>query len=138
MSGYRVIHYPGTDPSLNSYKAMIYSDWMKSLRFGNDWFKLIDSDRYYRGYGAIIRQLMAKPETMVRLAVLVDDPDTCLGWVIHEGGTLHYAFVKKDFRRQGIAKALLPKSIARITHLTKIGQAIRRAKFHDTVFDPFN
>lgn len=137
MSGYRVVVYSGTDPALNPYKAMVYSDWMKSLRFGNEWFKLIDSNRFYSIYGAIIRQILAKPECHVRLAVLSDEPDTCLGWTLSEGNTLHYAFVKKDLRRQGIGKALLPKSFDRTTHLTKIGQAIRQAKFRDLTFDPF-
>lgn len=137
MNAYQVRIFSGTDPALDDYKSMIHSDFKKSLRYGNDWFKKIDSDSYFAAYKTLIHRLLDKEHVQVMLAVLDDDPDVCLGWSISEPGILHYVFVKKDFQRMGIGKALLPDSFHIVTHLTKIGQSIREKKFKKVIFNPF-
>ena len=137
MSAYKIITLAATDPALNDYRAMIYSDFMKSLRYGNEWYRLIDSNRYYSVYKNIIDALLSRADSVVRLACLANDVDTCLGWSLTEGPKFHYIFVKEDYRRNGIGKSLMPKEFNQITHLTKIGQAIRKAKFRTVIFDPF-
>lgn len=137
MNSYRIIHYSGHDPVLKNYLSMIYSDFMRSLRFGNGWYRLIDSDRYYSMYKQIIDHLLAKKESVIRLAVLSDDLDVCLGWSLSEGPRIHYVFVKKPYRKQGIGTALMPLTFEMITHLTTIGQNIREKKFSHVKFDPF-
>ncbi len=134
---YRVLARSGHDPELKSYKSMIYSDFMKSLRFGNDWYSLIDSDRYYAVYTHIIDQLLSRRDSIVRLAVLEDDLDVCLGWSLSENKKLHYVYVKEDYRCQGIGASLMPDKFDTVTHLTKIGQSIRKKKFPNAIFDPF-
>ena len=116
---------------------MIYSDFMKSLRYGNPWYKLIDSDCYFGVYPKLIDGLLARANSLVRLACLSDQLDTCLGWSLSEGDKLHYVFVKLDQRNQGIGQSLIPKDFLQVTHLTQVGQAIREAKFPETIFNPF-
>ncbi len=137
MSSYKILSLSGSDPALRSYEAMIYSDFLKSLRYGNEWYSLIDSDRYFGVYKQVIASLLKRPLSNVRLAVLTDDPDTCLGWSLSEGKSLHYVFVKKDTRLQGIATELLPKNFTQVTHLTKAGRAIWCNKYQNAIFDPF-
>lgn len=137
MSAYKVVSLSGHDPALASYRNMIYSDFLKSLRFGNEWYRLIDSDRYYRVYHKIIDQLLERTDSQVHLALLADEPDVCLGWSLFENQKLHYVFVKGPYRKQGIGSSLIPKLFNEVTHLTKIGQAIRLSKFNDVIFDPF-
>lgn len=137
MSSLTVLSYSGSDPALTPYRSMIYSDFMRSLRYGNDWYALIDPDCYYSVYKQIINQLLSRTESQVRLAVLTDDHDVCLGWSLSEGPRFHYVFVKKDYRKQGIGEALSPKDFRQVTHLTKIGQAIRKSKFPKVIFNPF-
>lgn len=137
MSTYKILTYAGHDPAIKPYRSMIYSDFMRSLRFGNEWYKLIDSDCYYAVYKQIIDRLLLRDDTVVKLAVLSDDLDNCLGWSLSEGITLHYVFVKKDLRHQGIGAELMSSPFKQVTHLTKIGQSIRKNKFPTTKFNPF-
>lgn len=137
MSSYSVVILSGCDPMVRNYRPMIYSDWMKSLRFGNDWYKMIDSDAYYSIYEQIIDKLLCRENATVRLALMTDDLDLCCGWSLSEGSTLHYMFVKKDGRNQGIGTSLMPKDLTHVSHLTKIGQAIRKSKYPDVIFNPF-
>lgn len=137
MSTYRILSFSGSDPALKPYQAMIYSDFLKSLRYGCPFYHLIDSDCYYSLYKHRIDQMLGGNESVVRIAVLSDDPDTALGWSLSEGKRFHYAFVKLDFRRQGIGTSLLPKEFNQVTHVTKIGQAIREKKYSHVIFNPF-
>lgn len=138
MSSYRVVSFSGQDPALEPYKAMIYSDFMKSLRYGNDWYALIDSKSYFSIYKRLIDEYFSNPHCVVKLACLTEDLDTCLGWSIAQNEKLHYCFVKKDQRGQGIGESLIPEHFSQVTHLTKIGQAIRKYKFPEVIFNPFN
>lgn len=135
-SSYSVISYPGTSLP-DTYQNLIFSKWLRSLRYGNDYYKLIDQDAYFIAYHAYISKLLAQPDAIVRLAVLTDDPDVVLGFSVTRGTTLDYVHVHKDFRKQGIGTTLVPKDIHSITHLTKIGMAIWNAKLAHAKFNPF-
>lgn len=137
MSSYRVLTLSGSDPGLAPYRAMIYSDFMKSLRYGNEWFKAIDSRSYFTAYRSFIDSLLNQRDAVVNLACLSDDLDNCIGWAFYGGEKLHYAFVKKDYRKQGIARSLTPRPFTRVTHLTRIGKSIWEHHFPTVLFDPF-
>jgi GNAT superfamily N-acetyltransferase len=121
----------------SQYKNMIFSRWLRSLRHGNDYFKLIDSDTYYDTYHRYIELVLARKNTIVSIAVLSDDEDVALGFSIQEGVALHYIHVHKDNRKQGIATALVSKKIEVITHLTKTGLVVWNLKLPNAIFDPF-
>jgi GNAT superfamily N-acetyltransferase len=60
---------------------------------------------------ARVRAILADDTTELRVACLPDDEDAILGWAAvttDESPRLHYAYVRKECRRQGIANALLP------------------------------
>lgn len=133
---YTVIRYPAKDLP-DQYKNMIYSKWLRSLKYGNEYFKLIDSDAYYDIYHKLIDVYLNRPNANIRLAVLTDEPDTCLGWSLVEGQTLHYVWVHKDNRKKGIANALVSGPISYITHLTNVGASIWASKRPDIKFNPF-
>ena len=120
-----------------AYTAMIFSKWLRSLRYGNDYFKLIDSESYYNTYNQYIQAILNKPGTIVRIAVLADDEDVALGWSVSEGDTLHYVHCQKDSRNKGIATTLVPFQVNNITHLTKTGMAIWNKKLPNAKFNPF-
>lgn len=115
---------------------MIFSKWLRSLRFGNEYFKLIDSDSYYHSYHIYINQLLQRPSVFVHLAVLSDDHDVVLGFSVMELGVLHYVHVHKDQRKQGIGTNLA-KDFHTITHLTHIGVSIWNKKYPKVRFNPF-
>lgn len=132
-ASYSVILFPGKDLP-TQYEALVFSKWKRSLKYSNDYFKLIDDQSYYTHYHRYLEMIIAK--AMIRLAVLSDDFDIVLGFSCVRDNVLDYVHVHKDYRRIGIGKSLVPNNIDTITHLTKIGLSIW-AKQKDVVFDPF-
>jgi ribosomal protein S18 acetylase RimI-like enzyme len=122
-----------------AYRPLIYSKWLRSLRFGNELFKKVDSDEYYANYQKYLENLMAKPDSLVRLAVLTDDKDVVLGFSVSREDVLDYVHVHTDHRRQGIGKAVLPKHFTTFTHLTFTATGIWRKnmKYRQLKFNPF-
>lgn len=130
---YKIINHPGSQlPS--EFTNLILSPFLYSLRDHNDWFKLIEKDTYYDAYKPYVRLLMNRTNSMIRLAILSDK--TVLGWCLSELDTLHFIWVKKEVRRQGIGKALLPKNIKKFSHITTFGLSIW-PKLPGVKFDPF-
>lgn len=137
MSGFKVRTYSGSDPRLEPYLGKIVGNWLNTLRWTNDWFKLIDKRSYYETYQRAIKAILARPSCQASLAVLSDDEDVCVGWAVFEGKTLHYCFVNRTGRRQRIATAVVPKDFDKMSHLTVTGVVIWKTKFPKAIFDPF-
>lgn len=119
------------------YKGIIYAKWLKSLRYGNEFFKEIDPQSYYEIYHRHISNILEKPEAIVKIAVLTDDHDIVLGFSIYRTSILDYVYVQRDLRRQRIAVSLIPDSVVCISHITKIGKIIWKSKCKKWIFNPF-
>lgn len=133
-SSYQVKAYLA--PSLpEEFINLIRAPFLNSLRYGNELFKLIDQKSYYSIYGRFIDSLLNRPKSIVRMALLKDK--TVLGWSLSEGETVHYVWVKKEVRRQGIAKAILPPNFTTISHITNQGMSLWNSKFPHVRFNPF-
>lgn len=117
-------------------RNFILATWLKGLRYGNDWFEAIDSRIYFEFYHKVIEAILARPDTVVKVACLADDGDVILGYSISTGDILHWTFCKKEWRSIGIAKSLVPPTTHTVTHLTSLGRSIMRK--HPTLkFNPF-
>jgi len=136
LSSYKIVQYAGKDIP-QAYRAMVFSKWLRSLRSGNDYFKLIASSAYYGVYHSFIESILNREQAILKFAVLIEDPDVVLGWAAMEPGKLHYCFVNTESRRLGVATALCSDPVFSITHLTKIGMAIWNSKLKSAVFNPF-
>lgn len=119
------------------YEGMIYSKFLRSLRYGNSYFKLIDQEPYFKCYDAYIKTILTRPAAVVRLAVLSDDEDVVLGWALIEPMKIHYIYVNKDNRRIGIATSLMPKAFDTFTHITNMVLPLWQKKFPEAKFNPF-
>lgn len=116
--------------------AFVYSTWLKGLRYGNDTFKQMKADTFFKHYEAVLDSYFKRPYFKVVIACLKDDPDIILGWAATEKDIVHFAFVKKAWRQQGILNSMLQNYVIHnCTHLTKIGNAIRLLKAIE--FNPF-
>lgn len=135
-STYSVISFPASKLPL-SYQNFVKSKWKRTLRHGNDYFKLTDSDAFFENYERFINHLFARPNSVIRLAVLTDDPDVALGFSFIEGDILHYVYVQHEQRNRGVGRSLVPVKISIITHLTKSGLSIWHNKLRHAVFNPF-
>ncbi len=63
-----------------------------------------------RAATARVRAILARPDSVLRVASLPDDTDAILGWAVitsAEPHELHYVYVRKEARKQGIARVLL-------------------------------
>lgn len=136
VASYKVISFHGNELP-EQYVGLVYSKWMRSLRYGNDFFKMIDSDSYYEAYESYIRTTLNRPSSLVRLGVLADDDDVVLGFSVSRWPILDYIHVHRDFRRSGIGTHLVPTGIETITHITNTGLSIWGSKYGRVKFNPF-
>ncbi len=137
VSTYKIIHVHGNDPILEPYLGFIIGNWMTTLKDTNQWFELIDPDKYFTAYKQFIKAILKKPGTEVKCAILAEDTDIVIGFSVFEGSQLHYVFVKPEVRNKGIATILVPKRIDVITHLTVPGVVIWKTKLPKAIFNPF-
>lgn len=117
-------------------KSFVMATFLRGLYFGDSWFSLIPKDIFMSNYKLIAEAILAKHQ--VKVACLCEDKDVILGYSILSGDfkTIHWVFVKSAFRKQGIARALLPKYPTTVSHLTLVGKNLL-PKFKDCVFNPF-
>lgn len=137
MSSYKILSLKSFDLSSGDVKSFVYSKWLRSLRYENDFFKLVAAEAYWEAYQHYLDVLLSKPESMLRLAVLDDEPDVILGFSVTRANILDYVYVHKHQRRLGIGAKLVPEDIDTITHLTKTGLAIWGTKRQSWKFNPF-
>lgn len=136
MSGYIVRTFRG-DVVPDDYRGLIYSKWMRSLRYGNDYYRLMDEKSFYPAYQRHITNILACPDAVVHIAVLAEDHDVVLGFSVCRDKVLDYVHVHKEQRLHGIGRRLVPGNIDRVTHMTKTGLLLWGTKPHSMKFDPF-
>ena len=134
MSSYRVwtLSHDKIDPYFN----MLISKWLRSLRYGNRYFKLIDPSSYWANYNDYLCGIILGHNTRIRLATLSDDDDVVLGFSVSRETCLDYIWVHKLQRKQGIGKALVPIDLDTYSHITTVGESIIKQKL-DWKFNPF-
>lgn len=117
-------------------KNFIFATWLRGLRYGNDWFGLIDKDVYYRVYHTVLEKILTSGVS-IKIACLKEDPDVILGYSVYKNTTLHWVFCKKSWRGIKLMTSLLPIEIKAVSHITKVGRTIL-AKKQGIIFDPFD
>ncbi len=120
-----------------AYVGMVYAKWLRSLRYGNHFFKLVQRDAFFIGYHKYLDVILSKDNSIVRFAVLADDHDVVLGFSVCRYKTLDYVWVHKHNRKIGIATALVPNNIDTISHITNVGLSIWGSKYSHWQFNPF-
>lgn len=77
------------------------------------------------------------PTASARVACDPSDKDTNLGFVVFEDQTLHYAYVEKDFRGEGIVSAMLEGvPIKRYSFRTIMGDRRMKPSARGWVYTP--
>ena len=122
--------------AIKADESFIFATWLKSLYFGDSWFSHTEKNSFMKNYHKLIESLLSQDGIQVKIACLKEDSDVILGYSMYKNNTLHYVFVKKDWRKAGIARALVPNHISTTTHATKVGLSILKKK--NLIFDPFS
>lgn len=119
-------------------KNFILKSFLLGVHYGNSWFNLIPKDIFMFNYKKIAEHLVSSPNYVIKVACLKEDSDTIIGYSIMSADylTLHWVYIKKKWRRKGIAKNIVPKRPIAVTHLTELGKSLM-SKFENTIFNPF-
>lgn len=119
-------------------KNFVYATWLRGLYYGDSWFSMIPKAIFMTNYQAVIDRILSGPACEVKVACLKDDPDVILGYAVGHtvdaGYVLDWVFVKSSWRLIGVAKSLVPTQPIAVSHLTKVGRAI---KPDNCDFNPF-
>lgn len=118
----------------------ILSTFLRGVYYGDTWFSEIPKDIFMSNYKAVADTMVFnRNKTVIKVACLKDDPSTILGYSIlsPDYQTIHFVYVKKSWRTQGIAKSLLPQYPTAVTHLTLLGKKLLSKFNSNVVFNPF-
>lgn len=100
--------------------GFVVDSWRQSYVFAGA-VRGMDRDEYFTEMGRAINALLARPDVELRVVVDTDKPagSDVVGWAAFEGATLHYVYVRKGYRGQGVARMLLDGlMIDRFSHRT--------------------
>lgn len=97
-------------PMTEADRSYVVSTWLRSFwpaanARGREFGHRIQAD-YLRTYDQRVKAALLAG-TRVSVAVDPKFPRAIAGWIAHTGTTLHYVYVRKELRRQGVARALL-------------------------------
>lgn len=89
-------------------RAFVADSWLNSLRAGTEESKVADWQSFKAKKNAHIDRILDDPRTTVRIAAPAGDDLTIYGYLVGRSpAVLHMLFVKKPFRRQGVASKLI-------------------------------
>jgi GNAT superfamily N-acetyltransferase len=120
-------------------KNFVIATFLRSVYHDGSWFSKIPEKIFMATYRLVIERLYASTKCLVVVACLAEDPDVILGFSIVsvDGDILHWVYVKKKWRRHGIATRLVPSTVTTITHLNNLGDSIMKIRKLDLIFNPF-
>ena len=117
---------------------------LMSFMNGSKEVQKINRDSYMNAHNSTINKLLDRCECL--LACDDQDDDLIYGFVIFEGlskvDVLHYLYVRKAFRKKGIARDLLTKTRKKhfvvISHLTDEFKVARlKGYWEKAIYDPY-
>lgn len=110
-------------------RAFILACWLRGIYYGNTFFSEIPKNIFMEHYHKVLERFLDNPSVTITVACLKDDPQVILGYSVSRVSkgqvVLDFVFVKKAWRQIGIAKSLTPSNLQAVTHLTKLGRAIK-------------
>jgi hypothetical protein len=130
LSGIKVLIREPQPEDIN----FILSTMLKGLFYGSKFYGSIDQETFFLVYEPFIKQLLIN--NFVKVACLEDDVDVILGYSVFKNTNLQFIFVKKSYRKLGIGRLLFPKEIQTVSHLTDVGDSIRKKL--NLKFNPFD
>jgi hypothetical protein len=112
----------------------ILSTMLKGLYYGSKFWNEVDQDAFFKNYEPFLKNLLLR--STVKVACLADDPDVILAYSVFRDNVIHFVFTKKSYRKFGVAKMVYPPGIDTCSHVTDMGNAMRKKL--GLKFDPFN
>lgn len=92
--------------------AFILATWLRAFRHGSPFARRLTNDVFFTNHHPLVEALVARSTVLV--ATLEDDPNVILGYLVTEKQgpvhVLHFAYVKKEFRRMRVFSQLLEEA----------------------------
>lgn len=105
----------------------IMATWLRGNYYGNPITQ--SPAHYYNEYPKIIKNILSLPNVEIRIAGIQGDPLWIAGFSVITDRTLYWVYVKKGFRKKGIATLLMGnRAINQVIGRTKVGKAITEKK----------
>lgn len=110
--------------------------FLRGLYYGDSWFSLIPKQIFMDNYKLVAEALVTR--ATIKVACLKDEEDVIIGYSIlsNDYQTIHFVYVKANWRLKGIARSLLPQYPSAVSHLTELGKKLI-TKFNGCIFNPF-
>lgn len=114
----------------------ILATFLRGLYYGDSWFSHIDKKIFMDNYKHVAQKILAT--SVVKVACLKEDPNIIVGYSVLSADyeAVVWVFVKSAWRRQGVARSLVPAHPLYVTHLTKLGLQLL-PKLSGALFNPF-
>lgn len=127
------------ESSIND-RNFVLKSFLMAVYYGDTWFSKIPKRIFMDNYKKVAAALFDGPRTKIYVACLPEDPDTILGYSIlsldHE--IIHFVYVKKIWRKYGIARKLVPPNPKYVSHLTSEGSTLLSKFSNEVLFNPFS
>lgn len=109
--------------------AFVFSYWLRDYYEHSAFAKGIDKTLFMHLHHLLLERIIAR--SVIHIVCDVEDPSVCYGFICAEGPVLHYIFVKRRFRRLGLARRLLREAGLEagpqaFTHLTDTFVGLRK------------
>lgn len=115
----------------------IYATWLRCYKHSSAFARRIPDRVFYEQHHAVVGRLLARAEVLV--VTPRGEPGVILGYSVTEPSVIHFVYVKKPFRRMGIATALLvhldPNACV-FTHWTEGWDFLHR-KWPNAQYNPY-
>ena len=120
-------------------KNFVMATFLRGVYYGDTWFSLIPKNIFMNAYKKFAEAIVNNPKTIIKVACLQDDPDVMVGYSIlsSDFSAITWVFVKAAWRKQGIARQLLPQLPTTVTHLTPLGKSLLPKFKTQVIFNPF-
>lgn len=95
-------------PAVAADHTFIMDSWMRSYRKSPDCN--LPDDFFFPAYRAVAAVLLKR--ATVECLVVPDNQDVILGYIVRQPGIVHWVYVKRDYREQGLGHLLVKRAEA--------------------------
>lgn len=125
--------------SEESDENFVLATFLRGVYYGDSWFSQIPKLIFMTNYKPVAEALVRnRDKTVIKIACLKDDPSVIIGYSILSADyqTIHFVYVKANWRKMGVGRSLIPQFPSAVTHLTSLGKTLL-IKLPTAVFNPF-
>ena len=127
-----------------SDEDFVYATWIKSFR-DSPYARAIPTPLYTIGQRSRICAILDGAETIIHVACDPDTPELIYGYAVWGNrDMLHYVYVKGQYRKLGIAKALLQDKLHETLQYTHKGDIMlerllkTNPEYNGWIYNPYN